>query len=98
MVLVRPEKLTSDSGPRFVAQKKKVFLNAWGVRYRVTSAYLPHANLRGEEVVHTVKRLLRGNVRPSGSLDCDMVARALLNYMDTPDRDLERSPVQIGAH
>ena len=32
---------------------------------------------------------------PSGTLDCDNVAIALLNYRNTPDRDLGRSPAQV---
>ena len=37
----------------------------------------------------------RGNTGPGGSLDCDVVEKALLNYRNTPDRDLGISPAQI---
>ena len=95
MMFGKPEELTTDGGPQFTAEKTTKFLESWGVKHRVSSAYFPHANLRAEQGVRTVKRLLRGNVGPGGSLDSDRVARALLNYRNTPDRDLGRSPAQI---
>ena len=70
-------------------------MKEWNVRNRISSAYFPHSNLRAEQGVRTVKRILRGNVGPNGTLDCNEVARALLNYRNTPDRDLKRSPAQI---
>ena len=90
-----PDELTSDRGPQFTSEETSKFLRDWKVCHRVSSAYFPHANLRAEQGVKTVKRILRGNLGERGSLDCDQVARALLNYRNTPDRDLGRSPAQI---
>ena len=47
-----------------------------------------------------MKRLLRGNIGPGGSLANDKVARAPLNYRNTPDRDLGLFPAQVifGMH
>ena len=42
-----------------------------------------------------VKRLLRENTGPNGSLDTDKMARALLTYRNTPNKDLGVSPAQI---
>ena len=41
------------------------------------------------------KQLIRDNTDKSGSLDNDRFARALLNYRNTPLRDIGRSPAQI---
>ena len=90
-----PDELTSDGGPQFTSGETETFLRNWKVKHRISSAYFPHANLRAEQGVKTVKRILRGNLGERGSLDCDEVARALLNYRNTPDRDLGRSPAQI---
>ena len=95
-----PDEISSDGGPQFTSRATKDFLRKWGVRQRVSSAYFPHSNLRAEQGVKTMKRLLRGNVGPGGSLANDKVARALLNYRNTPDRDLGLSPAQVifGRH
>ena len=90
-----PDELATDGGSQFVAEGTRKFLQEWKVRHRISSAYFPHSNLRAEQGVRTVKRILRNNVGPSGSLDCNEVAKALLNYRNTPDRDLKRSPAQI---
>ena len=41
------------------------------------------------------KQLIRDNTDRSGSLDNDKFSRALLNYRNTPLRDIKRSPAQI---
>jgi len=47
-----------------------------------------------------MKRLLVGNLGPKGSIDNDKVARALLQYRNTPLRDGGASPAQLalGRH
>merc|ERR1711860_33981 len=64
-------------------------------RHRLSSAYFPHSNLRAEQGVKLAKKLIRDNTDRSGSLDNDKFARALLNYRNTPLRDIGRSPAQI---
>ena len=67
----------------------------WGVRQRVSTAYNPHANLRAETAVKSMKRLIARNTGVRGSLDTDSLAVALLQYRNTPDRDTGRSPSQV---
>ena len=43
----------------------------------------------------SMKRLLQGNLGPSGELDTDAFSRALLNYRNTPDHDTGHSPAQV---
>ena len=55
-----PDELTSDGGPPYVAQTTKNFLETWGIRQRI-STYNPHANLRAESGVKSMKRLAYRN-------------------------------------
>ena len=74
MTFGRPDEITTDGGPQFVADMTMKFLDKWKIRHRISSAYFPHANFRAEQRVRTVKRMLRGNTGPNGTLDCDEVA------------------------
>ena len=80
-----PIELASDGGPEFTALDTRNFLQSWGVRQRLSSAYYPQSNGRAESAVKTAKRLLRGHTGPSGSLDTDAFIRALLQHRNTPD-------------
>ena len=79
----------------YVADHTQKFLKTWGVDHRVSTAYNPHANLRAETAIKTVKRLISDNTGRSGTLNTDSMATALLNYINTPDRDTGLSPAQI---
>ena len=90
-----PETLTTDGGPAYISTITQDFLKNWGVTHRLTSAYNPHANLRSETAVKSMKRLISSNTGPGGTLKTDALAAALLVYRNTPDRDTRRSPSQI---
>ena len=90
-----PEELSSDGGPEFNASLTKDFLQKWGVKQRVSSAYHPQSNGRAEVAVKSAKRLLRSNTKPCGSLDNDKFLRAILQLRNTPDPDCQLSPAQI---
>jgi hypothetical protein len=70
-------------------------LKAWGVRHRLSSAYLPHSNCRAEIAVKSGKRLLGDNVGPGENLDTDRFMRAVMQYRNTPMQDSMRSPAQM---
>ena len=53
-----PEEIASDGGPEFVAQETKNFFKSWGVKHRLSLAYLPRSNGRAELAVKSTKRLL----------------------------------------
>ena len=89
------EEISSDGGPEYTATQTEQFLKRWGVAHRLSSAYHPHSNLRAELGVKVVKRMLRENISPSGGLNTDKFARALLAYRNTPCKDLGVSPAQI---
>ena len=89
------EELASDGGLGYTAASTQTFLKLWGCKHRLSSAYFPHSNLRAEQGVKLAKQLIRDNTDKSGSLDNDKFARAILNYRNTPLRDINRSPAQI---
>ena len=90
-----PDEIATDGGPTYTAAATQDFLNNWQVKHRLSSAYNPHANMRAETAVKSIKRILRDNIGRAGSLDTDKVAASLLNYRNTPDRDTSLSPAQI---
>ena len=90
-----PEEISSDGGPEFVANETEDFLNRWGIKHRLSSAYFPQSNGRAELAVKATKRLLEDNVGPDGELNTDKVVCALLQHRNTLDRDCLLSPAEI---
>ena len=90
-----PEEISLDGAPNFSSIEIKRWLESWGVKIRASSAYFPQSNGRAEAGVKSMKRLLAGNLGPKGSIDNDKVARALLQYRNTPLRDGGASPAQL---
>ena len=90
-----PKELASDGGPEFSADSTSSFLKTWGVEHRRSSAYYPQSNGRAEVAVKMVKRLLRSNVGPLGSLNTDKFLKAILQLRNTPDPDCGVSPAEI---
>ena len=90
-----PEELSSDGGSTYMSYETQKFLANYGVRHRVSSVAYPHSNQRAELAVKSMKRLIRENTGPNGSLNNDSFLRAVMMYRNTPDRDTERSPAQV---
>ena len=91
-----PEEISSDGGPEFASSGYKYFLNRWGVRQRVSSAYFPRSNGRAEVAVKSAKRLLMSPNRcPNGSMDNDRFMCAIMQLRNTPDPESGVSPAQI---
>ena len=90
-----PEELSLDGGPNLKSQEFLSFMNAWGIKRRLSSAYYVQSNGRAEAAVKTAKRIISGNTGRSGKLDTDKVARALLNYRNTPIKGTGVSPAQL---
>ena len=87
-----PMTLISDGGSQFTAHETQNLLNSWGVEQRIASAYNPHANLRAETGVKSMKRILHDAVGTGYKLNGEKAAMAIMEYRNTPIRDLERSP------
>lgn len=93
-----PDELSSDGGPPFTAHTFQQFLRTWGVTQRISSASYPQSNGRAELAVKTAKRIIYGNTGPQGSLNNDRVARAILQYRNTPIQGIGLSPAQMLLH
>ena len=90
-----PRQLSSDGGPEFLSGHTAEFFKLWGVTHRVSSAYNPQSKGRAEVAVKSVKRLMRSNLGPFGSLDTDRFLRGMLQLRNTPDPDCGVSPSEI---
>lgn len=90
-----PESVSTDGGTNLTSEEMCNFFGRWGVERRVASAYFPQSNGRAEAAVKSAKRLLRANTGAGGTLDADKTAVALLQYLNTPLRGVNKSPAQL---
>ena len=90
-----PARLSSDGGPEMIAKATQDFFKRWGIRHRLSSAYLSSSNGRAEVCVKATKRMLHDNIRADGSLDTDRFAVAIMTKRNTPDYDSKLSPAEI---
>ena len=90
-----PSIFTSDGARVFTSKVFEDFCSRWGIIHRVSTAYNPRANKRAELAVKHAKRLIRGNVSQTGSLDTDALVRALLAHRNAPCPITGLSPAQI---
>ena len=66
----------------------EVILFDWGVHHRLSSVAFPHSNCRAEVGVKTIKQLITNNVGPRGNLNVDKTQKMILQYWNSPDKDL----------
>ena len=85
----------TDGSSIFCAQEMKDFFKRFDIEHRVSSVSNPHANLRSEGSVKSLKRMLRDIVGNSGILDSDAVTEALLCHAYMRCRVLNKSPAEI---
>ena len=90
-----PEELSCDGGTNLTSHEARKFFSDWCVSLRISSAHYAQSNGRAEAAVKSAKRMLRGNLTPGGSLDTDGIARALLQYHNTPLQGSKASPAQL---
>ena len=90
-----PMEMSFDGGRNISSSEMDSFYTKWGVTQRKSSAYYPKSNGRAEAGVKSMKRAIRGNVGSDGSLDTDKVAAALLQYRNTPLKNINLSPAQL---
>ena len=75
-------------------QMQELMMN-YRIKHRVSSAYNPHPNCRAEVGVKTVKRILHDNIDPDGDINNSRFLVAILQYKNTPDRDMKLSPAEV---
>ena len=90
-----PEEVSLDGAPNYTSSEITEWLKSWGVSCRISSAYYPQSNGRAEVAVKSVKRLLKGNTGHRGSLCTDKVAKALMQFRNTPMRNGDKSPAEL---
>ena len=89
------EQLATDGGTNLVSAEMCQFYERWGVQLRVSSAQYPQSNGRAEAAVKSANRTLRDNIAADGSLDSDQVSVAILQYLNTPLRGIDKSPAEL---
>ncbi|XP_063889726.1 uncharacterized protein K02A2.6-like [Scylla paramamosain] len=92
-----PEQLSTDGGPNLASEEMSEFLKKWSVIARLSSAQYPQSNGRAEAAVKTAKRIIRANTGSGGSLDTDKTSLAVLQYLNTPLRSVNKSPAQLAT-
>ena len=92
-----PEQLSTDGGTNLVSEEMMAFYRRWKVDIRLSSAHYPQSNGRAEAAVKSAKRIIRSCISGTGSLDNDKVTLAMLQYLNTPLRDVNKSPAQLAT-
>ena len=90
-----PEEISTDGGTNLVSDEMSSFFKRWAVKVRLSSAQYPQSNGRAEAAVKTAKRIIRSNTGEGGTLDCDRASLAILEYLNTPIRIVNKSPAQL---
>ena len=90
-----PEEISTDGGTNLVSDEMTSFFKRWAVKVRLSSAQYPQSNGRAEAAVKTAKRIIRSNTGEGGTLDCDKASLAILEYLNTPIRIVNKSPAQL---
>ena len=92
-----PEQISMDGGTNLVSDEMTTFFRKWGASVRLASAQYPQSNGRAEAAVKTAKRIIRENTGVGGSLDSDKTSFAILQYLNTPLREVDKSPAQLAT-
>ena len=88
-----PDVIWSDQGPQFMSHMFQAFAKEWGFQHITSSPTYPQSNGKAESAVKSMKKIIEGAwVRHC--LDKDKLARALLQYRNTPSRRDGLSPAQ----
>ena len=88
-----PHIFWSDQGPQFTSKAFKDFAMSWEFQHMTSSPEYPQSNGKAEATVKSMKKLIRA-AWTGRSLDMNYLARALLQYRNTPSRKDGLSPAQ----
>ena len=88
-----PDTFWSDGGPQFTSREFKDFARQWGFRHATSSPQYPQSNGKAEATVKSMKKLLRA-AWTGRAINQNHLARALLQYRNTPSRKDGLSPAQ----
>lgn len=88
-----PDVLWSDQGPQFTSHLFNAFSAEWGFRHITSTPTYPQSNGKAEATVKSMKKIIEA-VWTGSYLDESKLARALLQYRNTPSRKDGLSPAQ----
>ena len=88
-----PDVVWSDQGPQFTSRSFRDFSFEWGFQHVMSSPHYPQSNGKAEAAVKSMKNLISAAWTGS-QLDEARIARALLQYRNTPSRRDGLSPAQ----
>ena len=88
-----PDIVYSDGGPQFTSHVFTAFLLDWGVAHVISSPHYPQSNGNAAAAVKSMKKLIRGSWN-NRTIDEDKLARAQLQYRNTPTKKDGASPAQ----
>ena len=79
----------------FQIYEYSLFLQNWGIRRCLSSAYYPQSNGQAGAAVKTAKRILMGNTDTAGHINYDQSAHAFMMHWNTPLQDVGISPAEM---
>ena len=88
-----PDIIWTDHGPQFTSGLLHDFLKDWGVRHIMSSPKNPQSNGKAEATVKSMKNII-SNALKGRIVDEEKLAKALLQYRNTPNRRDGLSPAQ----
>ncbi len=88
-----PDKLWTDQGPQFTSQAFQSFAKQWGFQHVTSTPRYPQSNGKAEATVKSMKKLIQ-SAWQGRSLNETTLAKALIQYRNTPSRKDRLSPAQ----
>ena len=85
-----PKTVISDNGPQFKSVEYKMFAKEYGFTPVYTNPLYPQSNGRTEMFVQTITKLVKKAMIAKSDINI-----ALLNYRNTPLRQIGKSPAQL---
>lgn len=85
-----PEQLSTDSRTNLASKEMLAFLKKWGSQYAYLQSTILNQMAGWKMLPSWPKRMLCTRTGANGSLDMDKTSQALLQYFNTPLRDMQR--------
>ena len=93
-----PEKFSSDGGPQFTLTPFKMFFKTWSVKHCISLLGYPQSNGRAEAAVKTAQQIIQENTSKDGFINYDNIAKAIMQYCNTPLPNVSLSPAHTLFH
>ena len=91
-----PEVIYSDGGPQFLEHGEfDTWCKEWGIKLVRSSPYMPRSNGVAEAAVKEMKKLIRANLKSSGTIDTQSTLAGLIMFRNTPRSPTNKSPAEL---